>query len=789
MPEISRRRVPDMARRSQGGKTQTPPNKGNRQETQLKVYQDSSPLQGVLRALEEAGSELRESGGGYQAQCPAHRDRRPSLSITEKKDGKVVLHCHAGCRTEHVLAALGLTMADLFPDGQIEETYPYTDEDGNVLFQVVRRRPKGFSMRRPDSDGDWINDIEGVRRLLFRLPEVLAAKKDGRTIFVVEGEKDVLALEDVGEVATCNPGGAGKWLRQYDKYLRGAEVIVVRDDDVAGKQHARSVVEHLSGVAKSVRLVRPAEGCHDAAEHLDGGHGVDEFVGLRLLTPVAETKAAVARKSPRSSTASKATPKASTRLVKMMNDTGEFFRCGDVVYATIEIDGHTETWGVRSKHFKGLMAGAFYDHFRTTVGSTAIDDALRVIEAETRSSGPERLVHLRVAEGPDGAVYVDLVNEKWEAVKVTKSGWKIVTQPPVHFIRKAGMQALPHPQEGGTLDELRYFINVDDEGYVLLSAWLVGTYCPWGPYAILELQGEHGSAKSTTGEGLQNLSDPNRGKLRVTPGSARDLAISAQNGWLLAFDNLSWIEPWLSDALCRISTGGGMAVRTLYTDDEEQIFFACRPILMNGIEELGTRPDLLDRTLMVTLPAISPNKRKDKRTLRGEFEAAWPRLFGSVLDAVSLALRNYSRLDLPDLERMADFVKWSAAASPAFGGQEALLDALKNNAARLSALSVESNPVADAIMGILKEHGRWESNATELLDELNLQRRNEGHPPSGWPKGPRALAGMLRRLAPTLRSQGFEVDYGEHGRIWTLDLPKDSERPRKRRSNRTRRPK
>ena len=470
----------------------------------------------------------------------------------------------------------------------------------------------------------------------------------------------------------------------------------------------------------------------------------------------------------------------------------DFFRCGDVVYATIEIDGHKENWPVRSKHFKGLMAGAFYDHFRTTVGSTAIDDALRVVEAETRSSGPEEQVHSRVAEGPDNAVYIDLVNDKWEAVKVTKSGWKVVAQPPVHFIRKPGMRALPRPLPGGTLEELRYFINVDGEGFVLLMAWLIGTYCPWGPYAILQLQGEHGSAKSTTGECLQNLSDPNKGKLRATPRSERDLAISAQNGWLLAFDNLSWIEPWLSDALCRISTGGGLAVRTLYSDDEEQIFFACRPILMNGIEELGTRPDLLDRTLMVTLPTIEPEHRKDKRTMTDEFEAAWPRLFGSVLDAVSLALRNYSRVDLPHLERMADFVKWSAGASPAFGGQEALLDALKNNAARLSALSVESNPVADAIIGLLREHGRWEGNAKKLLDDLDEQRildTGDHYAPSGWPKVPRSLGGMLRRIAPTLRSQGFQVDYRERGRIWTLDVPNEDRPLTKRRSNRTRRPK
>lgn len=244
----------------------------------------SECYQRFVRALE--GNGCRD---GRQFRCPAHDDHKPSLSVAEGDDGRVLLTCHAGCRPEDIVAALGLTMADLFtPNGgrppvsgsSLVATHDYVSEDADLLFQVCRYDPKGFRQRRPDGSGGWIWNLKGVRRVLFRLPRVLEAAKAGEVVYVVEGEKDVLAIERAGGVATCNPGGAGKWRDEFSAHLRGARCRVIADLDGPGISHARAVAQLLRDVgATDVELLQPARGS-DASDHLGYGLGLDEFVPL-----------------------------------------------------------------------------------------------------------------------------------------------------------------------------------------------------------------------------------------------------------------------------------------------------------------------------------------------------------------------------------------------------------------------------------------------------------------------------------------------------------------------------
>lgn len=243
-------------------------------------------LMRTIKALEFRGSR-RVSSGTWT--CPAHDDRKASLSVTQGKRG-VLLKCHAGCTMDDVLSALQLTKASLF-DAPItgraparatpEAVYGYTDEKGALLFEVVRFPGKAFRQRRPTPSGfAW--DAKGVRRVLYRLPEILAAVRRGDTVYIVEGEKDADALAGVGVAATCNPMGAGKWkvVRGHAKLvLAGASVCIVADKDETGRRHALEVAESLKGVAREIRVVEAREG-KDAAEHLAAGHGVDNFEPL-----------------------------------------------------------------------------------------------------------------------------------------------------------------------------------------------------------------------------------------------------------------------------------------------------------------------------------------------------------------------------------------------------------------------------------------------------------------------------------------------------------------------------
>ena len=243
----------------------------------------TKPVDVVLERLAKRGCNPRRSGDGWSARCPAHDDRNPSLSVAEGTNGQALVTCHAACDLDVVRAALGLEMGDLFPANghrpdrrdEIVAAYDYVDEQGSLHFQVVRFSPKGFRQRRPDGQGGWVWKLGDTRRVLYRLPQVLAAAAAGERVFVTEGEKDADALVRGGAVATTNPGGAGKWRPEYAEALRGAQVIVVADRDEVGYSHAEEVAASVRAVADVV-VVEPVVG-KDVADHLAAGCTVDEL--------------------------------------------------------------------------------------------------------------------------------------------------------------------------------------------------------------------------------------------------------------------------------------------------------------------------------------------------------------------------------------------------------------------------------------------------------------------------------------------------------------------------------
>lgn len=245
----------------------------------------------VCHAIEATTGYPVQSNGS--ARCPAHDDRKPSLSI-DQGDVGVKLHCHAGCTYGDIMAAVGLTEADGFDDSDPWETtpksqpvtYDYTDANGDLLFQVVRSGGKRFWQRRPDGHGDWIDNTNGIdQKPLYRLPKVLEAIANGETIYVVEGEKDVHALERAGYVATTNPGGVGMgWRPHHTEALKGATVTVIADDDTAGLEHAWKVATDLVAAGCDVELFKPHEGHKDISEHLGAERNMGDLVALDLDT-------------------------------------------------------------------------------------------------------------------------------------------------------------------------------------------------------------------------------------------------------------------------------------------------------------------------------------------------------------------------------------------------------------------------------------------------------------------------------------------------------------------------
>jgi hypothetical protein len=458
------------------------------------------------------------------------------------------------------------------------------------------------------------------------------------------------------------------------------------------------------------------------------------------------------------------------QIVRAVRDAGAvlFHDDAERCYATFEADGHTETWPIRSRAFKLFARHAYWlatsddnedpEKRRGMAASTqAINDAVATLESEALFSGEQLTVHLRVAH-VDSAIYIDLGDEEWRCVQITPHGWTVLNEHPVRFRRSGGMAALPEPERGGSLDQLRAFLNVTDDDWKLAAAWLVAAVWERFPCPILVTSGEHGTGKSTASRVLRSVIDTNTASLRRAPSDIDDLMVSAVHNHVIVYDNLSHLESWLSDALCRLSTGGGQAKRMLYTDDEEHVLDAQRPAIINGIEELATRSDLLDRALMIDLPVIADRKRIDERTFWARFERARPAIFGALCDAVAVALANIDSVQLSALPRMADFSKWVIAAEPALGWKPgAFLKTYLENRNMSDRLAIDASPVGPLLCKIAKTG--FEGTMTELLERLEGLADEKTTRTKAWPKTARALSSHVTRLAPNLRKVGFTVEH------------------------------
>ena len=307
---------------------------------------------------------------------------------------------------------------------------------------------------------------------------------------------------------------------------------------------------------------------------------------------------------------------------------------------------------------------------------------------------------------------------------------------------------------------------------MLVVAWLLGALRAGGPYPVLAIAGEQGSAKTVLSKLLRALIDPSVAPVRALPRDERELFIAASNGHVLAFDNLSGLPPWLSDTLCRLTSGGAFSTRRLFTDQDEILFAAARPIILNGIEEVITRPDLADRAILLMLAPIAERQRRPETALWREFELARPRILGALLDAAAHGLQMLPQVRLQRLPRMADFALWVAACETGFRPEGAFEAAYSNNRRDAIENIVDADPVAARVRELMADRAQWTGSASDLLQVgINVGGNTmAAWTRSGWPKSPRALAGRLRRAQTSLRALGIEIVFGREGRLGTRTI-------------------
>jgi hypothetical protein len=449
-------------------------------------------------------------------------------------------------------------------------------------------------------------------------------------------------------------------------------------------------------------------------------------------------------------------------MLSLLGASGSLFHtAAGVAYGDLIIDGQRETWAIRSRQFRNWLRKRYFEEIGDALSSAALTAALDLLEAKAQFDAPERQISLRFAEH-NGAIYLDLGDKTWRCVEIDDQGWRVINAPPARFRRTAGILPLPAPQKGGYVEALSPFLNLACRNdFILIVAWLLAALRPHGPYPVLAMAGEQGSAKTTLTKVLRALLDPNVAPVRALSRDERELMVSANNGHVLAFDNLSGLSPWLSDAFCRLASGGSFAVRKLYTNDEEMLFQAARPILLNGIEDLISRPDLADRAIFLQLPCVAEENRRSEAQLWEDFEQARPGILGALLDAASYGLRMLPSTHLPRLPRMADFAMWACACEGALWPRGTFMRAFNQN--RRSAIQdvIDTDPLAACVRHMMAGGRSWTGTASDLLRAA--QAFTVDLPAMGWPKTSRALAGRLRRSQAFLRTIGIDIAFTREG--------------------------
>lgn len=547
-----------------------------------------------------AAAKPKRTVSGWQCRCPAHEDGKASLCVADGSD-KILIHCQAGCAPEAVCAKAGLKLADLFTpkpgrngSGKIVAAYDYTDEGGTLLFQVVRMDPKDFRQRKPDAsakDG-WTWKTTGVRRVLYRLPEVVKAVARGLPVIVAEGEKDCDALAKLGLCATCNCGGAGKWHGSYNATLRGASVYVVADKDAPGRQHAQAVAASVRSVAASVRVLelpdRNGATVKDAADWLAAGGTAGELselldaapewtpspqveiqpasadaAGVRGLIVAALTNQNLTARDQRKAVAAAVADALAQRGQLYYHAehrdfaTAMFFdrlRCrleriqadaflawladwtginrADALFATVAAE--IETAALTDAHAKAILPEVFFVQRENRIYISSGDAALCRVSAGTVEMA---------ANGADGVLF---------AAGRTLKPWTLTT--PADFFQTC-----------------RLFADIQDaadNAREVVRLWTLSL--PTSPRSKppLCLYGEIGSGKTMLARGIADLYGLPPIVAKVEEKLEADFWPTVDAGGLLCLDNADSRTKWLAEAVASAATGGCVSRRRLYTDNE-----------------------------------------------------------------------------------------------------------------------------------------------------------------------------------------------------------------------------
>ena len=413
----------------------------------------------------------------------------------------------------------------------------------------------------------------------------------------------------------------------------------------------------------------------------------------------------------------------------------------------------------------------YFDKYGATPPAHSIKEVKSTLMAKARFDGPEIETSIRFSKHENKIVF-NLADQEGHVIVIGPDGYEVTREPSVFFIEPDGMKSLPLPVPSDIATTLRKFqklLGVSDKIFARLMVFAINLMRTSGPYFCLLVEGEHGSGKSILCVIMKMLFDPSSApKLRL-PRKEHDLMIQAEHAYVLLFDNISGLNDYMSDVLCVLSTGGGMQVRSLYTNNELQIFQVCRPFILNGINDVAKRPDLLERAVWIKLPVLETGTRRTEEEMLHEFEELLPSLLHAFFTIASGALSEFPSTKTPTSVRMADAAKWVVAAEPFTGFDPGtLLQAIEESQSEVFVEAMANDPIAVALMELVSN-----TAFTGRISDLFVAIK--GSPSAAdrsFPKTTAHLSKQLGRMRQPLEKFGVMVDFlprtnkGQFIRVW-----------------------
>ncbi len=720
----------------------------------------------------------------YMALCPAHNDKNPSLSIGYSKEkSHILLHCHAGCEAKDILDCIGLKLNDLYEDTKgstimKNTTYTYCNSQGNVAYKKTRTDYDDGSKKFYFEQPNGTKGVKGIQRELYNLPAVLTATK----VYFVEGEKCADAIIKQGAVATTlDTGAKSPWYSHYDEYLKDKEVIIIPDNDNAGMNYAKKILQNVPA-ARIVKLPDLAEK-GDIYDWLAMGHTLAEIDELPTFEITEDTTTSKTDHSTSVKTGEfKAETQAETiiRLVEE-KDTILFHDTAKDPYAAIMNDGHREVWNIDNSDFNTWLNSLYYSAEKKPAKRDSLSQAKEVLKARALFENTKAIpLDTRVSK-LDNAFWYNLSNNDWQAVKITADGWKIEDNPPILFKRFRHQNSQYQPSKDGDIRRILKYINLQ-ENQTLFLCWLVSCFVPDIPHAMPIFFGEKGAAKTTVCTLLKKLIDPSVLETLTIQRNPRSLAVNLQQHWFLPFDNVSKINEETSDTLCRAITGGGIQQRKLFTDADDYIFTFQKCLALNGINNVANRPDLIDRAILIELCRIKESDRRELSELIADFEKDLPYILGGIFDILSKAMSIYPTVKLDRLPRMADFARWGYAVGEALGNLgNKFLDEYNTNQGKRNIEILNTDTVATLVIAFMKDKTEWSGLISELYNHLATIAPQYGINSKGkeFPAASNVLSRRLNGLKSNLQEVGisFEGTSKMHGREIVLTNEKIPQLP------------